>query len=80
MTTGLLMRKSFLCGLHNYTFDTGLYFFSLVQSDMAYFAMNLKSLHGMKDVEDSLGDVWQRANELRTTKTYAIKEKSLPNR
>ncbi|CAB4008720.1 vacuolar sorting-associated 54-like [Paramuricea clavata] len=53
----------------------------LVQSDLAYFAMNLKSLHGMKDVEDSLGDIWKLANELRTSKPLpTMNKKALPNR
>lgn len=53
----------------------------LVQSDLAYFAMNLKSLHGMKDVEDSLGDIWKLANELKTSKPLpTMNKKALPNR
>ena len=57
-------------------------FFSLVQSDVAYFCTNLKSLHGMKDIEDNLGDIWKLSNELKTANTppLTMNKKTLPSR
>jgi hypothetical protein len=35
----------------------------------------------MKDVEDSLGDIWKLANELKTSKPLpTMNKKALPNR
>ncbi|XP_046847632.1 vacuolar protein sorting-associated protein 54-like isoform X2 [Xenia sp. Carnegie-2017] len=53
----------------------------LVQSDLAYFSINVKSLHGMKNVESSLVDLWRQVKELKNGKTLSISDKKIsPNR